>query len=111
APDRAGLHQEGRGPTSLLCRRNVPGIRARRFSRHPETPARVCAQGSHHAFPRSGGEPASSAPGGGRRGLCAAVSSSRPAYIRGPHSALQTHRAALCLLWRSAERECCLQTE
>ncbi|KAL0192421.1 hypothetical protein M9458_010717, partial [Cirrhinus mrigala] len=52
---------------------------------------------SHHAFPRSGGEPASSAPGGGRPG--AAVSSSRPTYIRGPHSTLQTHRAALCLPW------------
>ncbi|KAL0149234.1 hypothetical protein M9458_055468, partial [Cirrhinus mrigala] len=37
AVDRASL--EGRGPTNLLCRRSVPGIRARRFSRHPETPA------------------------------------------------------------------------
>ncbi|KAI2646551.1 ORF V: Enzymatic polyprotein [Labeo rohita] len=50
-------------------------------------------------------------PGGGKPGLCAAVSSPRPAYICGPHSTLQTHRAGLCLLWRSAERECCLQTE
>ncbi|KAL0160080.1 hypothetical protein M9458_043805, partial [Cirrhinus mrigala] len=44
APDCAGLHQEGGGPTSLLCQRNVPGIRARRFSRHvpkvPTTPFR-----------------------------------------------------------------------
>ncbi len=44
------------------------------YSRCPETPAWIRAQGSHHAFPRSGGEPASTSPGGGRSSLGIAVS-------------------------------------
>ncbi len=42
-------------------------------------------QGSHHALPRSGGEPASTALGGGRSSLSVAVSRKSIAHIRGLH--------------------------
>ncbi len=35
----------------------MPGIWADRLSRYHETPARICAQGSHHAFQGSTGAP------------------------------------------------------
>ncbi len=53
----AGFHQEGRGPACLFGQWIMPGIWADRLSRYPETPARICAQGSHHAFQGSAGEP------------------------------------------------------
>ncbi len=71
----------------------------------------IRAQGSHHALPRSGGEPASTALGGGRSSLSVAVSRKSIAHIRDPHPEHQKLRAALCLPWRAAEREGCLQTE
>ncbi len=55
------------------------------LSRCLETPAWICAQGSHHALPRSGGEPASTALGGGRSSLSIAVSRKSIAHKRGPH--------------------------
>ncbi len=69
------------------------------------------AQGSHHALPRSGGEPASTALGGGRSSLSIAVSRKSITHIRDPHPERQKLRAALCLPRRAAEREGCLQTE
>ncbi len=75
------------------------------------TPAWIRAQGSHHALPRSGGEPASTALGGGRSSLSVAVSRKSIAHIRDPHPERQKLRAALCLPRRAAEREGCLQTE
>ncbi len=81
------------------------------LSRCLETPAWIRAQGSHHALPRSGGEPASTALGGGRFSLSVAVSRKSIAVIRGPHPERQKLRAALCLPRRAAEREGCLQTE
>ncbi len=45
------------------------------------TPAWIRAQGSHHALPRSGGEPASTALGGGRSSLSVAVSRKSIAHI------------------------------
>ncbi len=45
----------------------------------------IRAQGSHHTLPRSGGEPASTALGGGRSSLSVAVSRKSIAHIRGPH--------------------------
>ncbi len=89
----------------------MPCVRAGLLSRCLETPALIRAQGSHHALPRSGGEPASTALGGGRSSLSVAVSRKSIAHIRGPHPELQKLRAALCLPRRSAEREGCLQTE
>ncbi len=68
-------------------------------------------QGSHHALLRSGGEPASTALGGGRSSLSVAVSRKSIAHIRDPHPERQKLRAALCLPRRAAEREGCLQTE
>ncbi len=81
------------------------------LSRCLETPAWIRAQGSHHAHPRSGGEPASTALGGGRSSLSVAVSRKSIAHIRDPHPERQKLRAALCLPRRAAEREGCLQTE
>ncbi len=76
----------------------MPCVRAGLLSRCPETPAWIHAQGSHHALPRSGGEPASTAFGGGRSSLGVAVSRKSIAHIRGPHPELQKLWAALCLL-------------
>ncbi len=75
------------------------------------TPAWTRAQGSHHALPGSGGEPASTALGGGRSSLSVDVSRKSIAHIRGPHPERQKLWAALCLPRRAAEREGCLQTE
>ncbi len=47
----------------------MPCVWAGLLSRCPETPAWIRAQGSHHALPQSGGEPASTALGGGRSSL------------------------------------------
>ncbi len=47
----------------------MPCVRAGLLSRCPETPAWIRAQGSHHALLQSGGEPASTALGGGRSSL------------------------------------------
>ncbi len=44
----------------------MPCVWAGLLSRCPETPAWIRAQGYHHALLRSGGEPASTAFGGGR---------------------------------------------
>ncbi len=60
---------------------------------------------------RDGGEPASTALGGGRSSLSVAVSRKSIAHIRDPHPERQKLRAALCLPRRAAEREGCLQTE
>ncbi len=89
----------------------MPCVRAGLLSRCLETPAWIRAQGSHHALPRSGGEPASTALGGGRSSLSVAVSRKSIAHIRDPHPERQKLRAALCLPRRAAEREGCLQTE
>ncbi len=89
----------------------MPCVRAGLLSRCLETPAWIRAQGSHHALPRSGGEPASTALRGGRPSLGVAVSRKSFTHIRGTHPELQKLRAALCLLRRSAEREGCLQAE
>ncbi len=51
------------------------------LSRCLETPAWKRAQGSHHALLRSGGEPASTALGGGRSSLSVAVSHKSIAHI------------------------------
>ncbi len=72
---------------------------------------RIRAQGSHHALPRSGGEPTSTALGGGRSSLSVAVSCKSIAHIRDSHPECQKLRTALCLPRRAAEREGCLQTE
>ncbi len=92
----------------------MPCVRAGLLSRCPETPAWIHAQGSHHALPRLGGEPASTALGGGRSSLGIAVSRKSIAHIRGPHPELQKLRSSeadLRLPRRSAEREGCLQAE
>ncbi len=70
-------------------KQRVPCARAGLLSRCLETPAWIRAQGSHHALPRSGGEPASTALGGGRSSLSVAVSCKSIAHIRGPHPELQ----------------------
>ncbi len=62
-------------------------------------------------IPRSGGEPASTALGGGRSSLSVTVSRKSIAHIRDPHPERQKLRAALCLPRRAAEKEGCLQTE
>ncbi len=111
APDRAYFHQTGRGPPGVFGKRRVPCVWAGLLSRCLETPVWICAQGSHHALPRSGGEPANTALGGGRSSLSVAVFRKSIAHIRGPHPELQKFWAALCLPRRSAEREGCLQTE
>ncbi len=111
APDRTHFHQKGRGPPSIFGKRRVPCVQAGLLSCCLETPAWICAQGSHHALPQSGGEPASTALGGGRSSLSVAVSRKSIAYIRGPHPELQKLWATLCLPQRSAEREGYLQTE
>ncbi len=111
APDRAHFQQTGRGPPGVFGKRRVPCVRAGLLSRCLETPAWVRAQGSHHALPRSGGEPASIALGGGRSSLSIAVSRKSIAHIHGPHPERQKLWAALCLPRRAAEREGCLQTE
>ncbi len=89
----------------------VPCVWAGLLSRCLETPAWIRAQGSHHALQRSGGEPASTALGGGRSSLSIAVSRKSIAHIRDPQPERQKLRAALCLSRRAAEREGCLQTE
>ncbi len=94
---------------AVFGKRRVPCVRAGLLSRCLETWIR--AQGSHHAIPRSGGEPASTALGGGRSSLSVAVSRKSIAHIRDPHPEHQKLRAALCLPQRAAEREGCLQTE
>ncbi len=99
------------GDLQVFGKRRVPCVRAGLLSRCLETPARIRAQGSHHALPRSGGEPASTALGGGRSSLSVAVSRKSIAHIRDPHPERQKLRAALCLPRRAAEREGCLQTE
>ncbi len=101
----------GRGPPGVFGKRRVPCVRAGLLSRCLETPTSIRAQGSHHAFPRSGDETASTALGGGRSSLSVAVSRKSIAHIRGPRPERQKLRAALCLPWRAAEREGCLQTE
>ncbi len=101
----------GQGPPGVFGKRRVPCVRAGLLSRCLETPAWICAQGSHHALLQSGGEPASTALGGGRSSLSVAVSRKSIAHIRGPHPELKNIWAALCLPRRSAEREGCLQTE
>ncbi len=55
------------------------------LSRCLETLAWIRAQGSHQALPRSGGEPASTALGGGRSSLSIAVSRKSIAHIRELH--------------------------
>ncbi len=97
--------------TGVFGKRRVPCVRAGLLSRCLETPAWIRAQVSHHALPRSGGEPASTALGGGRSSLNVAVSRKSIAHIRDPHPERQKLRAALCLPRRAAEREGCLQTE
>ncbi len=62
------------GPPGVFGKRRVPCVRAGLLSRCLETPAWIRAQGSHHALPRSGGEPASTALEGGRSSLSIAVS-------------------------------------
>ncbi len=99
------------GDTVHRHKRRVPCVRAGLLSRCLETPAWIRAQGSHHALLRSGGEPASTALGGGRSSLSVAVSRKSIAHIRDPHPERQKLRAALCLPRRAAEREGCLQTE
>ncbi len=111
APDRSHFHQTGRGPPGVFGKRRVPCVRAGLLSRCLETPAWIRAQGSHHALPRSGGEPASTALGGGRSSLSIAVSRKSIAHLSDPHPERQKLRAALCLPRRAAEREGCLQTE
>ncbi len=98
-------------PPGVFGKRRVPCVWAGLLSRCLETPAWIRAQGSHHALPRSGGEPASTALGGGRSSLSVAVSRKSIAHIRDPHPERQKLRAALCLPRRAAEREGCLQTE
>ncbi|KAI2659486.1 Argininosuccinate synthase [Labeo rohita] len=49
---------------------------------------RICAQGSHHSLSKSGGEPASTAPRGGRFSLGVAVSRKSIAHICGLHPEL-----------------------
>ncbi len=71
--------KRGREPPGVFGKRRVPCVRAGLLSRCLETPAWIRAQGSHHALPRSGGEPASTALGGGRSSLSVAVS--RKAYM------------------------------
>ncbi len=73
----------------------MPCVRAGLLSCCLETPAWIRAQGSHHALPRSGGEPASTALGGGRSSLSVAVSRKSIAHIRDPHPERQKLRAAL----------------
>ncbi len=111
APDRAHFHQKGRGPPGVFGKRRVPCVRAGLLSHCLETSAWIHVQCSHHALPRSGGEPASTALGGGRSSLSVAVSHKSIAHIRGLHPELQKLWAALCLPLRSTEREGCLQTE
>ncbi len=110
-PDRAHFHQKGRVPPNVFGKQRVPCVRAGLLSRCLETPAWIRAQGSHHALPWSGGEPASTALGGGRSSLSIAVSRKSIAHIRDPHPERQKLRAALCLPRRAAEREGCFQTE
>ncbi len=95
----------GQGPPVVFGKRRVPCVRAGLLSRCLETPAWIRAQGSHHALPRSGGEPTCTALGGGRSSLSVAVSRKSIAHICGPHPELQKLWAALCLPRRSAERE------
>ncbi len=102
------LPSKGSGPPSIFGKRRVPCVRAGLLSRCLETPAWIRAQGSHHALPRGGGEPASTALGGGRSSLSIAVSRKSISHICGPHPELW---AALCLPRRSAKREGYLQTE
>ncbi len=85
APDRAHFYQTGRGPPGVFGKPRVPCVRTGLLSRCLETPAWIRAQGSHHALPQSGGEPASTALGGGRSSLSVAVSHKRIAHISGPH--------------------------
>ncbi len=96
---------------AFFSERRVPCVRAGLLSCCSETPAWIRAQGSHHALPRSGGEPASTAFGGGSPSLGVAVSRKSIAHICGPHPELQKLWAAPCLLRWSAEREGCLQAE
>ncbi len=105
------FHQTGRGPPGVFGKRRMPCVQAGLLSRCLETPAWIRAQGSHHDLPRSGGEPASTALGGGRSSPSVAVSRKSIAHIRGPHLEHQKLQAALCLPRRAAEREGCLQTE
>ncbi len=78
-----------RGPPSIFGKRRVPCVRAGLLSHCLETPAWICAQGSNHALLRSGGEPASTALGGGRSSVSVAVSRKSIAHIRGPHPEFQ----------------------
>ncbi len=59
----------------------MPCVRDGLLSRCLETPAWICAQGSNHVLLRSGGEPASTALGGGRSSLSVAVSRKSIAHI------------------------------
>ncbi len=51
APDCAQYHQEGPGPPSIFDEGRVSCVWAGLLSCCPETPAWICVQGSHHAFP------------------------------------------------------------
>ncbi len=64
-------------PSPQLCRCLPKRLRAPMHGRR---------QGSHHALPRSGGEPASTALGGGRSCLSVAVSRKSIVHLHGPHS-------------------------
>ncbi len=108
---RDGVPLEQVSRHTVFGKRRVPCVRAGLLSRCLETPAWLRPQGSHHALPRSGGEPASTALGGGRSSLSIAVSRKSIAHIRDPYPERQNLRAALCLPQRAAEREGCLQTE
>ncbi len=74
--------KRGRGPPGVFGKRRVPCVRAGLLSCCLETPAWIRAQGSHHALPRSDGEPASTALGGGRSSLSVAVSRKSIAHIQ-----------------------------
>ncbi len=63
----------GSGTSRRFGKRRVPCVRAGLLSRCLKTLAWIRVQGSHHALPRSGGEPASTALGGGRSSLSVAV--------------------------------------
>ncbi len=68
-------------------------------------------QGSYYLLQRSGSEPASAAPGGGRPSPSFALPRPSLEMVRGLDTKLQDLRSALCLLRRPAEGECHLQAE
>ncbi len=74
------LPSRGSG-TSKHWANTVLCIQAGLLSHCPETPAWICAKGSQHALPWLGGEPESTALGGGRFRLGIAVSRKSEAYM------------------------------